>query len=307
MKKALFIGDVNADLIMAGIERLPEPDREIACREMRLTIGSPVAIAACAYASLGGDAALSGLAGEDQYGDFVLEGLAEFGVDTSPVERTRDVDTGLTLCLIVDGQRAQVTYPGAIALFDGKQLTEERLRGYAHLHFAGVYLQKSFLPHLTEVLDRAKRLGITTSLDPQWDDTERWDGMGAWLPLVSWFFANEVEACSITGTDSAEAACRALSDRTPCPIVKLGARGALIWDGESVQLIPPFRAEIVDTTGAGDSFAAGTLFARKELGYSLPDAVRFGNAVGARCCGFLGGVAARSTCDDILAYIKENA
>jgi sugar/nucleoside kinase (ribokinase family) len=306
MTKVLFVGDVNADLILGGLARLPEADREIPCREMRLTIGSPAAIAACAFASLGGEASLCGLAGADTYGEFMLEGLADFGVGASLVRTTGSVGTGLTVCLIVNGQRAQVTYPGTIAAFDGSWLTDEALRGFEHLHLAGVYQQTAFLPRIASVLQRAKQLGVTTSLDPQWDVTEQWEGMDAWLPLLDQLFVNEAEACSMTGAPDAEAACRALAERTACPIIKIGARGALIRRDGAVTRAAPFAAKLIDTTGAGDSLAAGTLFALKQLGRPLAEAVRFGNAVGARCCGFLGGVAARSSCEDILNYMKEH-
>ena len=63
--------------------------------------------------------------------------------------------------------------------------------------------------------------------------------------------------------------------------------------------------KLTDTVGAGDAFAAGFLFATLEKGMPPAGAARFGNAVGARSCIFVGGTTARSTCDDIVAFMEE--
>ena len=305
MKKVLFIGEINVDIIMGGLESFPVRDREISCTSFELTIGSSTAICSCAYASLGGDASFLGLAGNDEYGNFMVSGMKGFGIDTSLVRRTERVNTGVTVNLIQEGSRTQVTYPGTIAAFGIGDMDLSEINGFDHIHLAGLYLQENFLPGVETVLGYAKEQGIGTSLDPQWDESEKWRHMDTWLPLLDYLFVNEDEALSITGTSDPDKACARLGELTACPVVKTGAGGALLWTGDRVAVSPGFKAEVVDTTGAGDSFDAGFVYARLERGLGLEDAAVFANASGARSCGFTGGVNARSSCSEVLEFLVE--
>ncbi len=174
-KRILFIGDLNVDILMGGLAQFPVPDREITCETFEITIGSAAAICACAHASLGGDAAFCGLAGSDQYGEYMIKGLQSFGINTDLIERSDAVATGVTVNLIESGRRTQVTYPGTIAAFDGHQLNSSIVGRFDHIHIAGPYQQTTFRPRITELLKPCRSQSVTTSLDPQWDQTERWE------------------------------------------------------------------------------------------------------------------------------------
>ncbi|HLV00097.1 MAG TPA: carbohydrate kinase family protein [Acidobacteriota bacterium] len=305
MKTVLFVGDINIDIIMGGLTTLPVVDREITCSSYDVTLGSAAAICACAYASLGGDASFAGLAGMDDDGEFMLRGMKSFGVNTDLVRRTHKVRTGVTVNLIYEDTRSQVTYPGTIAEYDGSELTEELLGRFDHLHLAGPYQQTRFRPRISVVLDLARRLGKTTSLDTQWDPTETWEFLDDWLPVLDYLFLNEDEALSFTGVADPEKALLKLAGRTAMPVIKLGPRGALvICDGQPVR-IPAKKVEVVDTTGAGDTFDAAFLFGRLEKGMDVIAAARFGNAAAGRSCTFPGGVEARSSYEAVLEFIRE--
>lgn len=305
MKKVLFVGDINVDIIMGGLETPPILDREVTCSSYDLTIGSAAAICACAYASLGGRASFLGLAGQDDDGEFMLRGMAEFGIDTSLVTRTDQVRTGVTVNLIFKGTRSQVTYPGTIAEYDGREITEELVHGFDHIHLAGPYQQTRFRPKISGVLQVARDLGKTTSLDPQWDPVETWEKMDEWLPLLNYLFLNEDEALSYTGATESDEALLWLNERTEMPVIKLGPQGALLMcEGQPVR-IPAKRVEIVDTTGAGDTFDAAFLYGRLERGMDVVGATRFGNAAAGRSCTFPGGVEARSSYEAVLEFIRE--
>jgi len=305
MARVLFIGDINVDVMMGGMESLPVVDREVTCQSYDVVMGASTVLCACAYRSLGGEAAIVGLVGQDEYGDFMLRGLAGFGIATDLVQRTDRVRTGVTVNLIYESTRTQVTYPGTIAAFEGPDLEEAVFQGFDHVHCGGVYLQTSFKPRITALLRLARKLGLTTSLDPQWDSTERWQYMDEWMPLLTWLFVNQDEAVSISKAASVEEACRWLAARTHCPLVKMGKDGALIWNGEQVQVVPSWPVEVVDTTGAGDSFDAGFLYATLEKKLAPVEGARFATAVAARSCMFVGGVNARSSCEDVLRFMEE--
>ena len=305
MARALFVGDINVDVMMGGMESLPVVDREVTCKSFEVVMGASTVICACAYRSLGGAASFVGLVGNDDYGDFMLRGLEEFGVHTGLVKRTSQVRTGVTVNLIFENTRTQVTYPGTIAEFEGPELDESALRGFDHIHCGGVYLQTKFRPRITPLLRLAKGMGITASLDPQWDSSETWEYMDQWLPLLTWLFVNQDEALSIAKAASVEEAARWLAARTHCPLIKVGKEGVAVPVDGTLKTVPVREVEVVDTTGAGDSFDAGFLYATLEKKMGLPEACRFANAVAARSCTFVGGTSARSTCDDIMASLRE--
>jgi len=306
-KKILAIGDINVDIMMGGLASLPQVDREITCQSFEITMGSSAAIFAVAYACLGGSISFLGLAGKDAYGDFMLDGMKRFGIATDLVRRTDRVKTGVTVNLIYQNTRSQVTYPGTIAEFSGSDIDEQFFRGFDHLHFAGPYQQTRFRPEITRLLELAKGLGMSSSLDPQWDATGRWEYMSDWLPLLTYLFVNEDEAKSIAGVSGVAEACRWLAARTGYPLVKAGAAGVYMVEGGQVVQVPGIPVEVVDTTGAGDTFDAAFLFERLESAKELSQAASFANAAAARSCRFVGGVGARSSYRDVVAFAADAA
>jgi len=303
-KKILAIGDINVDIMMGGLASLPQVDREVTCQSFEITMGSSAAIFAVAYACLGGTISFLGLAGKDAYGDFMLDGMKRFGIATDLIRRTGRVKTGVTVNLIFENTRSQVTYPGTISEFSGADIDEQVFRGFDHVHFAGPYQQTRLRPEITRLLQVANGLGLTSSLDPQWDATGRWEYMADWLPLLTYLFVNEDEAKSIAGATDVETACAWLSLRTQHPLVKAGAAGVYLVDAGEVVQVPGVPVEVVDTTGAGDTFDAAFLFERLERSEELSQAARFANAAAARSCRFVGGVGARSSYQDIVAFAK---
>lgn len=304
MQRVLMFGDVNVDIMMGGLESLPVPDRETICETYELTVGSSAAICACNYASLGGDVSILGLTGRDENGDFMLREMQSYGINVDHVRRTSEVGTGVTVNLTHGSNRTQITYPGTIAEFDGSSVDRSVVNEFDHLHFAGPYLQTKFRPHITRLLDLASEAGISTSLDPQWDVTEGWEFMDEWLPRLTYLFLNRDEALSMSKTALPEAAIRWLGAKTACPLVKLGSQGVMIRVGTDVKVIPAYSIEVVDTTGAGDAFDAGFLRSVLDQGLEFEEAVRFANATAARSCTFIGGVNARSSVDDVVAFLE---
>jgi sugar/nucleoside kinase (ribokinase family) len=304
MKSVVFLGDFNVDLIMDGLEGAPEPDHEVRCSSFDIVMGSSSCIAAAAYARLGGGAAICGLSGDDEFAAFMRARLAEAGVSTALAVRDAREKTGVTVNLVQGAGRGQVTFPGAMDVFGAAHVPPRAFEDMRHLHVSGVYQARSLLPDVGEILARAAGAGATTSLDCQWDPTQRWQDLDAWLSRVDWLFANEQEARSVTGAAGAAEAARLLASRTKSPVVKAGSDGALIVDGGEVRRIPGFPVRVVDTIGAGDNFDAGFLYAVIEKGMALSDAAAFANAAAARSCAFRGGTDARSSYRDVLDFIE---
>lgn len=303
MKKVLFVGDINVDVMMGGLRSLPVTDKEVMCESFDVVMGSSAVICAAAYASLGGNASFLGLAGNDDYGNFMLNGMNALGIATDRVRRTSEFRTGVTINMIFKSTRTQVTYPGTITEFDGRDIDAKTLQGFDHIHFAGPYQQTRLRPEITRLLKLAAAQKSTTSLDPQWDATEKWEYMDEWLPLLTYLFVNEGEATSLARKKSLEDACAALQAKTHRAVVKAGSEGAMLLVDGSIYKIPARPIDVIDTTGAGDCFDAGFLYGILEQNLDPRDALEIGSATGSRSCMYPGGVAHRSTYADIVKFI----
>jgi ribokinase len=309
MKKVVFLGDVNVDIIMDGLDGDPVADREVGAASFDVVMGASSCITAAAYAGLGGEAWACGLRGDDEFGRLMTGFLRAAGVRTDYVRAAAAEKTGVTVNLVRGAARYQVTHPGAMGAFSLPDIPDAVFAGLRHLHVSGIYQLGGLRPHVTEILARAEAAGATTSLDCQWDPTERWEGLDDWLPHTGWLFVNAQEALSMTrreGAADVHGGLRALARRTRCPVVKAGGQGALaLVNGEEVAA-PAAAVTVVDTIGAGDNFDAGFLFASIEKDMPLRDGLRFANAAGGRSCTFRGGTGARSTWRDIQRFMETN-
>jgi sugar/nucleoside kinase (ribokinase family) len=282
----LFAGDLNIDIQMTGLRSPPEIDREVFCDGFTVAVGGSTAIAAAAYARLGGDAELCSAVGDDDNGRFLAARLREAGLGLGLLRFTTELPTGVTVNMVHGSTRTQVTYPGTLALADESEVILRELHRFSHLHVSGPYGMPRLLPRIGAIMRAARQLGLSTSLDTQWDATGKWKHLRGWFPDLSYLFVNRDEALAISGKPKVESAWRALADCTACPIVKLGQRGAYAAGRRQ----EPFSVEAVDPTGAGDTFAAGFLYALHALGMAFDPALRFAAAAGAMACTYRGGV-----------------
>ena len=119
----LVLGDVNPDLVLSDASmEVAFGQAETLVDDAELTIGGSGAIMACAAARLGLRTALAGLVGDDQFGAFMLRAVSERGVDVSGVVVDPGVRTGLTVVLARPGDRAILTFPGAIAAMTAERV-----------------------------------------------------------------------------------------------------------------------------------------------------------------------------------------
>jgi sugar/nucleoside kinase (ribokinase family) len=215
------------------------------------------------------------LMARDSAGEAVLARLRSARVDLSLVQYV-NAPTSTAICLIRgNGERALLYQLGAASEdFSPFELPEDA----THFHLAAVYRMRHLRLHGPALVERAKRAGLRTSLDTQWDTEGEWmKVLAPSLPWTDYTLVNEDEARMLTGHSEPAAAARTLRDAGAASVViKLGARGAWVNGVE----VPGFPVQAVDTTGAGDCFA-GAFVAALERGLSPEAAARFGNAVGA--------------------------
>jgi sugar/nucleoside kinase (ribokinase family) len=302
----LVIGELNVDLILNSIDSFPEIGKEKLAKRMSLTLGSSSAIFASNLSSLGSKVSFMGKIGNDQFGVLVNESLSNKGVNTDYLIRNKEWNTGATIVLNFDEDRAMVTYPGAMEHLTIDDIPDEALRLSKHLHFSSYFLQPGMQPGIADLFNKAKEFGLTTSLDIQWDPNEKWDfNYKKVLPFVDVFLPNEQELLFLTEENSIDDAVKKLGRAANHIAVKLGSKGSLlITDGKSIFKESYLNKNVVDAIGAGDSFNAGFIF-KFINGFSLEKCQDFGNLTGALNTTAAGGTTAFTNYDEILKVGKE--
>ncbi len=287
----LCLGDVNVDLVLSGVERLPDFGEEVLAQAMGVHVGGCTANVATFAARLGMRCALRARVGRDDFGDFVVAELEKAGVGTELILRDPELRTGLTVSLSGASDRAFVTYLGTIDSLTRADVEDGLLRRARHLHVGSYFLQRKLRPDICGILGRARELGLTTSLDTGFDPSGQWDGgITEALSRVDVFLPNEVEAAAIAGGGEALGGARRLAQVAGQVALKLGAHGARLLARHAATgrlaetSAPAFRVQVVDTTCCGDAFDAGFLCAMLE-GREPSECLRWGNAAGAIIAG----------------------
>jgi sugar/nucleoside kinase (ribokinase family) len=276
MPQFVVLGDVLVDVTA----RIRNPLNHASDTEARISLhaGGSASNTAAWLAYLGHDAWLIGCIGGDSFGTFLSDDLSARGVRSSLVIK-ESAATGACV-VIVDsaGERTMLPDAGANALLGPADVSLAGFGPDSHLHVSGyALLRESTHPAAMHALMHARAEGMTTSLDaasaaPILASPHAFD---AAEPLLDLLLANADEARALTGLVDPHAAAIALAGRVPWVIVKTGRAGAIaVHRGEMLSTSAP-EIEVLDTTGAGDAFAAGLLPAWK-AGFAPLDALQQG-------------------------------
>lgn len=280
----LVVGELNMDLILNKLEAFPELGKEKVAKDYTLTMGSSSAIFAANCSRLGLSVKFSGLVGDDEFGDKIQAHLQDFGIDNKFVVTSKKFKTGLTTIFRYNNDRAMITYPGAMEHFSLSQIPGKAFQQVRHLHISSIFLQPGIKDDLYAIISRAKKQGMSISIDPQWDPDEKWNlNLKKLLPKIDFFLPNEQEFLKLTNASSIEKGIKKLQPllNNTSVIIKMGKKGATYFNTNEIQKVSPHINENpVDTVGAGDSFGAGFIFKYlKEE--SIKNCVKFGNLTGA--------------------------
>jgi sugar/nucleoside kinase (ribokinase family) len=287
VRPIVCLGILVADVVARPLWTAPNSGRLVLVDEMALHTGGCALNAATGLARLGLPVEVIGRVGSDPLGDFLLSTMSERGIGTRGVSRDREIGTSATMVMVApDGERRFVHYIGANARLRPDEVDAALLTGASILHVAGALV----LPGLdgrpmAALLQTARSAGVITFLDTVWDDTGRWMNLlGPSLPYTDYFVPSLAEAQALTGLNDPDEVARALLDRGVGTVgLKMGSAGSLVVSGNRERLrLPAFEVPVVDSTGAGDAFAAGFI-AGVWLGWSLEQTARLANAVGALC------------------------
>ncbi|MFP4562893.1 MAG: adenosine kinase [Spirochaetia bacterium] len=225
-----------------------------------------------------------GAVGKDEAGDGFLAILVEQGVE--PGVALKDTPTGVSGILVTpDHERTMFTHLGACRDFTLEDVNMDAIRESSYLHIAGyMWDTENQKEAAKEAVKTAGRNGVKVSFDlaDPFVVYRYGDELREWLPgKVDLLFANREELSAMTEQKEDEAIMRIAREYAPFVVMKTGAEGCILRKGDEVIKIPGERVEPVDTTGAGDSFAAGFLYALLE-GHGIDTAGRLANRTASR-------------------------
>jgi sugar/nucleoside kinase (ribokinase family) len=299
----LVVGELNADLILRGDVTPTFGQVEKLIDDAALTLGSSSAICACGLARLGLRVAFIGKVGDDEFGRFMARELSARGIDTSGLRVDPRLKTGLTVILSRGVDRAMLTYPGSIAALRFDEIDLSLVPRARHLHLGSYFLLDNLRPDVPRLFAHAHSRGLSVSLDTNYDPAEQWAGLAEVFPHTDLFLPNETELRAIARTaDTTNAALETLAAHVPTIAVKLGARGALARRGDETARTPGLPVNVVDTTGAGDSFDAGFIYGYFHA-WPLAQTLRFAAVCGSLSTRAIGGTAAQPTLQEALEWM----
>jgi sugar/nucleoside kinase (ribokinase family) len=244
--------------------------------------GGSAANTVAGIAALGGRCGFIGQVADDQLGQVFSHDIRALGVDFDTPSRAGQPSTARCLILVTeDGQRTMNTFLGASQYLPAAALDPEKIKAAAILYLEG-YLWDPEEPRaaMRAAIDYARSAGrrvAFTCSDAFCIDRHRGDFMSLIDGgLVDILFANQAEILSLTELDDFDAAVAAIAPKVPLLVVTRSEDGAIaVTDGNHYQVAAEPIDQIVDTTGAGDLFAAGFL-AGQAQGRSVEESLRMG-------------------------------
>ncbi len=280
MAKVLGMGNALVDILLrldsdAVLERLKMPrgsmqlvDKHTAEKVMKATghngatkaSGGSAANTIHGLANLGIKTGFLGKIGRDELGNFFKNDLLNKGID--PILLESETESGRAIALISpDSERTFATYLGAAVEMRADDIPDEVLKNYSYLHIEGYLVQNQEL--IREGLRRAKQYGLKVSLDlASFNVVEEnleflRDNVARYVDIL---FANEEEARAFSGGLEGEEALEWMGQMCETVVLKQGAKGSLIKHNGQKVSVGSVICNPIDTTGAGDLYAAGFLF-----------------------------------------------
>ena len=305
----LSLGIYVVDVLGRPIDEFPEKGKLVLFDELEIHTGGCANNTAIALTRLGLSAGAMGKVGTDAFGDLILQKLRDNGVDTVGMQQDPGSSTSFTFVAVAsDGERTFYHYIGANGELCEADLDWEVIKSAKILHIAGALVMPRFdgAP-MANVLQKAKTLGITTSLDTAYDATGKWmETLEPCLPYVDMFMPSIVEAQHLTGLSDAREIAQFLrrSYGIHTIAIKMGEDGSYVSTPEREHFATAYPVTAVDATGAGDAYVAGFL-AGTLMGWDLKATSELASATGAACVTAIGTTAGIQNLEETLKICQE--
>lgn len=302
----LLMGDINVDTTMT-IHKYPKLGGDAFADQVSTQPGGGIVNSSASLTGLGESVALLAATGQDVWADMVLTPLEAIGVDLSRVVRLPEATTGLIFLPIAAGERTMFSFRGANTLFHPDWVTPQTLQGVHLLHLSGYALLTQ--PYRDAII-KAVRLAIVanipvsldTALEPVLQQTETFRWL---LPNLAVCILGLEEAQALVGgTSPDECTDLLLAEGVKLVGLKLGRDGALLATKDERCQFPIFKVDSIDTTGAGDSFSSGLIYAYHHR-LDLQTAGTLASALGALATTVYGGGLGMSWRTKLVTFLME--
>lgn len=313
MSDVVSLGIHILDILGRPVTRIPDRQDVDLIEEIRLTVAGTAAGTTVDLAKLGVDVLAMGAIGKDAAGDFIVDTMNRYGIDTSGLVRKDGVQTSATMLPIrPNGERPALHVLGANAELSENDVDLARIRQAKHLHFGGTYLMTKLDGEPTgRILQDAKANGVTISLDLiAIDRPDLLEVIAPALPHVDYFMPGLDEARMISGLTDRGDVIRFFLDRgVGTTVFKMGDQGSSIatyGPGGQVEEIrlPAFETTVVDSTGCGDAYCAGFITGLLK-GWDVAEAGRLGTAAAGLVITGLGSDAGIVDFDHTVAFMEQ--
>jgi len=284
MNDLTVIGDINLDLVSLPLKNYPEKDKQTLLPKIIIQLGGSSAIFASTCSSLGIRTKFISRLGFDFISEFLIKEIQKIGVN-SKIKRIKGEEAGMTISLTFqDMKRAMISYRGSNENLCKKDFDLKEIEGKI-LHLGGFNLLDGLRKDVYKIFSYAKKKGMKTSLDPNWDPKgwtkQRLSDLIKILKITDFFFPDYEEGKAITKLKKPKKIVEKLLDLgVKIVALKCGKDGCYVGKRNEVFHVEGFKVKAVQTTGAGDAFDAGFIKAFLS-GLNLKECARFANAVGA--------------------------
>ena len=289
------IGSISTDFVVTT-NRVPKQGETVYGQAFETTFGGKGANQAVAAARLGGQVQMFGCVGGDQFGQETKANLARNGVDVTAVKTIENTTTGSAHITVFEGDNAIVYVPGA-----NQEVTVDYLKSVEADLLACTYfvIQNEIpMPSIQYLIDLADAHDIKVTYDPApFIEIDK-----AYLEKVDYLLPNETEAKAMFGDLETDA----LLCQYPAQLlVTMGGDGVRYHDGEMAVHVPAIKGNVVDTTGAGDTFS-GAFTVALSKGNSLADAIQFASIAGSLSVQKFGAQGGMPTIDALKTHEEFN-
>lgn len=306
----LCVGQLVTDIIVKPVEQVDFSVDTKRVGHISMKNGGDCMNAAIDLALLGNNVGFAGVVGNDNFGDFLLKTVKDHGIDTRGLKAVPEISTSAVIVLVNEkGERTFLYYGGSNDLFSYDYLDISLIEECKIVHVGGTYQLPGFDGDGAAKLFRlAQTKQKLTCMDVTWDTSGRWlEVIKPCLKYLDFFMPSYNEAKEISEKGNPEDMADFFIDEgVKCAIIKLGSNGIYCKsvNGDSFYQ-PSYKVNVVDTTGAGDSFVAGFLTGLVK-NWDLRACAKFASAVSAHCIQKLGATTGIPGFKDIMKFIEVN-